>query len=483
MLSRCQRLAVGGVRQALRSCRPNVTVPLRVPGRFSSVLASVTPENDVLDVLPCMHVEGLGNGERVTFQLSTRDGEDMEFSSFAYYVASPEGTVSNMTDFSVGGRYQGVFPAGLQSSMMTTPEVYSDKPILKYKRLGKTNVEIPLKYTLTVLPGHLTEEELYSERRLPKPLATTTFSRTFMAPGVRRIPLEGREIEGTLFLPAEPGPHPAVVDIFGTDGGLIEHRAAMLASRGFASLGLAFMDYKNLPRRPASLPLEYFDGAINYLTDHEECQKDSVGILGSSKGSDMAIILASRRKEVKAIVTINGASVVFNIGFTSNGEEIFPTYRKDFRSIKKTPDGMFQFLIPEDSLSPEHSLSLPVENIPDDCEALLVTSDRDGFLAYKAGMALLERSRAHGKSNVYNLCLPGAGHVLDLPYLAHVPLLPMRVPNLQDNVKIPPVFLMGGNYYDTTRGIETFWRYTLNLFSKKLIHEPKMKKLQEAYNI
>ncbi|XP_076058757.1 acyl-coenzyme A thioesterase 1-like [Oratosquilla oratoria] len=478
MLSRCQRLVIGGVLQAVRGGRPGVTASLRIAVRSSSVLASVTPENGLIDVLPRIKVEGLGAKEKVTLQLSTRDSDDMEFSSFAHYVASPGGIISNMANISVGGRYQGVSPAGLMSSLKTTPDVYVDNPILKYKRLGKTNVTTPLNYTLTVLPGHLTEGDLYSERRLPKSLATTTFSRTFMAPGVKRIPVEGEKIEGTLFLPAGHGPHPAVLDVFGTEGGLIEQRAAMLASRGFASLGLAYMNYKHLPYRPTSLPLEYFDGAVDYLQNHEHCQKGAMGILGSSKGCDFAIILASRRKEVKAIVTINGTSANFNISLTFKGEDIFPIYDGNFE-IKRRPDDFSQCLLPEDSYTPDHPLSLPVEDIADDCEALLITSDRDGFLTYRAGVALLERARLRGKDNIYTLCLPGAGHVLDVPYLPHIPYTTIKPSNYQGDVKSLPVFWFGGNYYDSARATETFWRYTLNHFSKKLIHEPEMRKLQE----
>ncbi len=36
------------------------------------------------------------------------------------------------------------------------------------------------------------------------------------------------------------GPFPGVVDMFGTVGGTVEHRSALLASRGIASLALCY---------------------------------------------------------------------------------------------------------------------------------------------------------------------------------------------------------------------------------------------------
>ena len=42
-------------------------------------------------------------------------------------------------------------------------------------------------------------------------------------------------------------PFPAVVDMFGSVGGLVEIRAALLASRGFLTLALPYFSYKDLP--------------------------------------------------------------------------------------------------------------------------------------------------------------------------------------------------------------------------------------------
>ena len=43
------------------------------------------------------------------------------------------------------------------------------------------------------------------------------------------------------------GPFPAVIDMFGGVGNLVEIRAALLASRGFLTLALGYLAYKDLP--------------------------------------------------------------------------------------------------------------------------------------------------------------------------------------------------------------------------------------------
>lgn len=59
-----------------------------------------------------------------------------------------------------------------------------------------------------------------------------------------------------------------MIDLFGGAGGLIEFRAGLLASRGFAVLALAFFAYEDLPRTLSQLDLEYFEEAANLLLQH-----------------------------------------------------------------------------------------------------------------------------------------------------------------------------------------------------------------------
>lgn len=55
---------------------------------------------------------------------------------------------------------------------------------------------------------------------------------------------------GTLFLPPGEGPFPAVINMYGGiyRGTVVEDRSAMLASRGIASLALAYFGVPGLPK-------------------------------------------------------------------------------------------------------------------------------------------------------------------------------------------------------------------------------------------
>ena len=58
------------------------------------------------------------------------------------------------------------------------------------------------------------------------------------------------------------GPFATVLDVFGTGGGKIETRAALLASRGIFTLHLAYFNYEGLPKDLSKLELDYFEVCI-----------------------------------------------------------------------------------------------------------------------------------------------------------------------------------------------------------------------------
>ena len=58
---------------------------------------------------------------------------------------------------------------------------------------------------------------------------------------------------------AGEGPHPGVIDMFGSAGGLMEIRSTLLASHGFAVLALPFFKYEDLPSTLEDVTFDYFE--------------------------------------------------------------------------------------------------------------------------------------------------------------------------------------------------------------------------------
>lgn len=71
------------------------------------------------------------------------------------------------------------------------------------------------------------------------------------------------------------GPFPAILDMFGAAGGLVEYRAALLARHGIMSLALAYFRYDDLPKSMNALDIDYGEEAADWLFKHPKVSIDS----------------------------------------------------------------------------------------------------------------------------------------------------------------------------------------------------------------
>jgi dienelactone hydrolase len=116
---------------------------------------------------------------------------------------------------------------------------------------------------------------------------------------------------GTLFLPPGDGPHPGVIVLGGSSGGLREPLAALLASHGCAALALAYFGAEGLPPRLADIPLEYFEAALHWMAARPEVRGGSCALLGSSRGAELALLLGATFPQVGAVVAYAPSGVLW----------------------------------------------------------------------------------------------------------------------------------------------------------------------------
>uniref|UniRef100_A0A8C2XR61 Acyl-coenzyme A thioesterase 4-like n=1 Tax=Cyclopterus lumpus TaxID=8103 RepID=A0A8C2XR61_CYCLU len=181
----------------------------------------------------------------VCAQMHSDDGDLWE--AFAHYNTNADGTVNLTRDRSVGGSYLGCEPMGLFWGLQPAPGSREGL------RLRKKNVETPYVMLMSLLEGHVSPSEKQSTE-----LAAVIAERWYMAPGVRRIEIRKDGVVGTLFLPPGPGPFPAMLDLWGMGGGLMEYRSALFASKGYASFSLAYFGHKDLsgPEKSVNVGLQ-----------------------------------------------------------------------------------------------------------------------------------------------------------------------------------------------------------------------------------
>ncbi|XP_029008264.2 acyl-coenzyme A thioesterase 1-like [Betta splendens] len=142
------------------------------------------------------------------------------------------------------------------------------KHLVGFNRLRKMNVQTPMEVTVSVFRGHQTEG--FEDQG---PLVSVVVERWYMAPGVCRIPVTEGGLTATLFLPSASGLFPGILDLWGGGGRLVEYRAALLASRGFASLDLDYLTPKITLGTGDRVDTEYFEvnTLITVMTIQPHC--------------------------------------------------------------------------------------------------------------------------------------------------------------------------------------------------------------------
>lgn len=126
-------------------------------------------------------------------------------------------------------------------------------------------------------------------------------------------PIRAQGLVGTWFPPVNGQRGPAILVLGGSEGGeAMSRRTAMaIAEQGYGVLALAWFKAPGLPEQLEDIPLEYFDTAIDWLKAQPLVDARHLGLYGISKGGEAALLIASRRPEIKAVVAAVPSSVVW----------------------------------------------------------------------------------------------------------------------------------------------------------------------------
>src|SRR5947199_7390847 len=113
-------------------------------------------------------------------------------------------------------------------------------------------------------------------------------------------------------MPENGGPFPGVLVLGGSRGGVREELALALAEHGLACLALAYFGADGLPPQIVEIPLEWVERAARWLVGSPALTGAPVGIVGGSKGAELALLAASRFPDlIGPVVAIAPASVAF----------------------------------------------------------------------------------------------------------------------------------------------------------------------------
>jgi len=254
-------------------------------------MLSITPEDALIDVPRRIAVNGLTPGEQIEIASCTRRGSDVPWRASACFVADARGEVDLQRDAPISGSYEGVSAMGL---------VWSQVP-----DTGGAREQFGAE------PGAALRTDITVRRGGGAAEVGSGFVQRLVGEGVTRREVCEEGLVGTLYLPEGKGPHPAVMILNGSGGGINEPRAALYASHGYAAFALAYFKAQGLSDYISNTRIEYFETALAWLHRTVRPAHGFVALSGQSRGGELALLLGTLFPEsISAVVGYVPGAVV-----------------------------------------------------------------------------------------------------------------------------------------------------------------------------
>jgi dienelactone hydrolase len=377
----------------------------------------VDPAEQIFGTGFSLKVRGLKPGEKVVLKAVSRDSRGQEWESQAIYQADERGVIDVAHHIPLEGDYKQADILGLLWTMK--PVNFKGDRIPTYRQDEQNGLTV--KFTVLDSKGKS---------------ASATMRRYYQMPdtGLVREPLEQDGLYGFLYHPVSDGPYPAVIILGGSNGGLYPWLAQAFASKGFVALTLAYFNYRDLPQELVEIPVEYFHKAITWMKGHKSVKSDSIGLVGGSKGGELALLLASDNPDIKAVVAWVPSGYVWQgISYDMKPASSWSKNGKGLPYIKGivTPEDIAKYEKGEiDSVRSFYTLGLekadpetirqaiiPVEKIQ--APILLVSAtDDQTWPSAEFSEAIMKRLKKYQHPYEYkHVCCENGGHQVFLPYL------------------------------------------------------------------
>lgn len=424
-------------------------------------MIQITPRSAPADTPIQIQLSGLPPARQVTLRAARPGPPGNRWESRAAFRTDPSGTVELAAQAPQTGSYDVADPLGMLWSMELIPDA-TVPPGPPPDPLAPFSITFTLE-----LGGQSVTETAIERLRMPS--------------GVRRTAVRERGLVGTLFQPSGPGPWAGLILLGGAEGGLHEADAALLAAHGYATLALAYFGVEGLPAGLVNIPLEYFETAADWLKAQAGVRNDRLGVLGGSRGGELALLLGATFPVFTAVVSYLGSGVMTQgivVGdlmrmlntarpsWTRHGQALpylpsstTPAFEAQLRS-----GGPVELaLVFEAALENDEGIAkatIPVERING---PVLLISARDDRSWPSTRLSELAARRLAARQHRYpfrHLAYERAGHLIIAPPYGPTTLRQAPGPGV--------TFHMGGTTRDDAFARADAWRQTLAFFKQHL---------------
>jgi esterase/lipase len=230
-----------------------------------------------------------------------------------------------------------------------------------------------------------------------------------------------------------------VLMLGGSDGQIesLSLLAGPLASRGLNVLTVPYFGKPGLPEKLEEVPLEYFEGIFNWIEKNEITKTNEVFIHGTSKGGELALLLASRYSRIKKVVAVSPHIYCFqaldgmmsgnNVSSWSYEGKSLPfipidndIFFSDCQSdIKKGIPFGFTSTYKKSIEKAANKLDARIKIENSDAEILLIAGEKDNIWnSYDACRDIIKILKSNNYShNAEFLSYGNMGHPLPVPYV------------------------------------------------------------------
>lgn len=114
--------------------------------------------------------------------------------------------------------------------------------------------------------------------------------------------------------------------------------ALALQPEGFSVLQMAYFGAPGQPVALERIPLELFDKGLDWLKAQPDVDQRKIAALGASKGAEAALLVATRRPDLRAVVAGMPTSVVWKgINWASDGQSPYSSWTVADQEIPTMP--------------------------------------------------------------------------------------------------------------------------------------------------
>jgi dienelactone hydrolase len=394
----------------------------RAPSMHAAARLAVTPETTLVDERVHLRATGLRPGARVVVRSSMRVRGAM-LRAEAGFLADASGSVDLDAAAPVQGSYRGVDGMGLFWAM--APARATDVPS-PADTAGAWAPPAPFAVHFQLLVDSAV-------------VARASAVRRFIGDGVVMQRVDEPDVKAHLYLPVGSARLPLVIVLGGSEGGYDDLRASMLASRGFATMTIAYFGVPGTPAELFEVPVEVVERGLAWAARHPRIDSARVAIMGTSKGAELALVSASRIPGLCAVVA-NAPTDAVAQGIDRNGRsratsswtwrgQPLPFVRQvpppEFESQFREHGPPYRLRILHEASRRDtaslHASQIAVEKVNG---PILLLSGEDDQLGPSSEQAesIIARLKARGfRHSAEHLRFADAGHQILLPYLPTPP--------------------------------------------------------------